>query len=153
MVAAAAVAVAAIGGIAAIQEWIPAWFSGDTPVGLASPGLRIAGTAPPESLSPGETIVTGAEKAPAASEAKKPLVAEKPPVGAPPLPPPPERKRCPNCGTVAALIYQPHDPRGLPWEVRVAFDNGSHQALRYPTNPGFRVGDRVILSNGRLQRS
>lgn len=147
MVAAAVVGIAAIGGIAAIQGWIPDWFSGDTPASLATPGLRIAGTAPPDSLSPGETIVTGVEKAPV------PSADEKPPVAAPTHPPPPEKKRCPNCGTVASLIYQPRDPHGLSWEVRVTFDDGTHRTLRFPTNPGFRVGERVVFANGRLQRS
>jgi hypothetical protein len=58
MVAGAAVAIAAIAGIAIILEWFPFGQAGDTPGTLVAPG---PGTAPPESLSPGETIVPPAK--------------------------------------------------------------------------------------------
>jgi hypothetical protein len=132
--AAAAVGVAAVGGIAAVLGWLPGGNSAGTPsqglpVAQAAPGSRIAGTAPPESLSPGETIVDAAKDAPS----------------------PPQR--CANCGHVASLTYHPRDPKGAVWEITVAFDDGTRLSMRYPTNPGLRVGERVSFSNGRLRRA
>src|SRR5688572_1498578 len=54
VVAAVVVALAAIAGIAAIEGWISLKMPGER---AAAPGLRVAGTAPPESLSPGESVV------------------------------------------------------------------------------------------------
>jgi hypothetical protein len=125
IVTVAAVGIAALGGIAAIQGWLPEGFSGDMPASVATPGLRVAGTAPPESLSQGESIVTAPEKAP---------------------------KSCDHCGTIAATTFHEREPRNARWEVRVRFDDGSRKILRYPTDPGLRVGDRVALVQGRLQR-
>jgi hypothetical protein len=150
-----AVALAALGGIAAILGWLPTGLGGDTPVSIAPPGLRIAGTAPPESLSPGEAIVTEAPKAPAIEE-KAPPAAGKPPAPKPSEAQPPKpasRKKCPNCGTVTSLTFHAGDPRGSGWQVAVNFDDGTRMTMRYPTNPGFRVGERVILANGRLSRN
>jgi len=123
-----AVGVAALGGIAAMEGWLPAGFSGDTPASVATPGFRVEGTAPPESLSQGESVVT----APAT------------PAEAP--------RSCSHCGTIAATTFHEREPRNARWEVRVRFDDGSRKILRYPTDPGLRVGDRVALVQGRLQR-
>ena len=123
-----AVGVAALGGIAAMEGWLPQGFSGDTPASVAAPGSRVAGTAPPESLSQGESVVT----APAT------------PAEAP--------RSCSHCGTIAATTFHEREPRNARWEVRVRFDDGSRKILRYPTDPGLRVGDRVALVQGRLQR-
>ena len=126
------VGVAAVGGIAAIQGWLPERFSGDTPE------FRVAGTAPPESLSQGESIVT--------APAQAPLPADVPP------PPAPVARTCPHCGTIASTAFHEREPRNARWEVRVRFDDGTRKILRYPTNPGLQVGDRVALVQGRLQR-
>ena len=125
IVAVAAVSVAAVGGIAAIQGWLPESLSGEAPANDPRPALRIAGTAPPESLSPGESVVPAPEKAPAP---------------------------CPQCGTVSSLTFHEREARNARWEVRVRFDDGTRAVLRYPTNPGFRVGERVSLSEGRLRK-
>ena len=129
-----AIGVAAIGGIAALQGWLPERFSGETPASVAPPGFRVAGTAPPESLSQGESVVT----APAPAPAPEPAVA------AP--------KPCPHCGTIASTAFHEREPRNARWEVRVRFDDGTRKILRYPTDPGLRVGERVALVEGRLKR-
>lgn len=36
------------------------------------------------------------------------------------------------------------------WEVRVRLEDGTNQVMRYPTEPAFRVGDRVKVEDGRL---
>jgi len=118
-----AIGVAALGGIAALQGWLPAGLSGDTPASVATPGFRVAGTAPPESLSQGESVVTAPEKAP-----------------------------CPHCGTISSTAFHEREPRNSRWEVRVRFDDGTRKILRYPTDPGLRVGERVALVEGRLKR-
>ena len=141
LVGAAAVAIAAIGGIAAIEGWLPDRFSAEAPATSAPPRLKIAGTAPPESLSPGESIVSAPPKA--QGEEKPPPVDESPPAS---------RRFCAHCGTISSTAYHEREPRGASWEVRVKFDDGSRRILRYPTDPGFHVGDRVVLSNGRLHK-
>ena len=143
MVAAVAVGVAAVAGIAAIEGWLT--LPGTTTEPPAPmPRPRITAT-PAESLLPGEAIVEA-------------------PVASPPAPPPaslpaspsaspsPSRPRCPNCGEVASTTYRQFDRSGA-WEVRIRFDDGTRGTLRYPTDPGFRVGDRVVMANGRLKRS
>jgi len=54
-IAIVSVGVAALAGIAAIQGWLPATLTGDTAV---TPALPPPPT-PPESLSPGESVVGG----------------------------------------------------------------------------------------------
>jgi hypothetical protein len=150
-VAAAAVAVAAVGGIVAILGWLPDRLTGETPVAVATPGMRVAGTAPPESLSPGESIVTP-EKTPAPSSpaaTPPPRVESTPPPS--PAPKAPHR-RCRNCGTISSTAFHEREPQGARWEVRVRFDDGTRMSMRYPTDPGLKVGDRVQLSNGRLRK-
>jgi hypothetical protein len=139
IVAAAAVGIAAVGGIAAIQGWLPDWPSGDTPASIATPGFRVAGTAPADSLSPGESVVTAPEKAP-------------PPPDVPPAPASAPAKPCPHCGTISSTTYYEREPRNARWEVRVRFDDGTRKVLRYPSDPGLRVGERVSLKEGRLKK-
>jgi hypothetical protein len=55
------------------------------------------------------------------------------------------RDVCVNCGAVLSIA-----PMGPEWEVRVRFDDGSGETLRYPERPSFRIGDRVHLEEGRL---
>lgn len=57
----------------------------------------------------------------------------------------PARAVCVNCGVVASIRSGDID-----WEVRVRFDDGSAETLRYPDRPRLRVGDRVHLEDGRL---
>jgi len=44
------------------------------------------------------------------------------------------------------------DEAGAQWEVRVRFDDGSRETLRYYERPRLRVGDEVHLEDGRLLR-
>ena len=156
VVAALAVGVAAVAGIAAIEGWVTLPGSAEPPMPAPAPRPRIAAT-PAESLLPGETIV------------EAPAIAPPPPAAAPtpqaarPAPekpsyaqaPAPEnrgaRRSCPNCGEVSSTAYRQFD-RGGAFEVRVRFDDGTRATLRYPSDPGFRAGDRVLMANGRLRR-
>jgi hypothetical protein len=55
------------------------------------------------------------------------------------------RSICINCGTIASIRSVADD-----WEVRVRFEDGSSETLRYPERPRMRIGDRVLLEEGRL---
>jgi hypothetical protein len=57
------------------------------------------------------------------------------------------RNVCINCGAVTSI-----GSAGSEWEVRVRFDDGSNETLRYPERPSLRIGDRVHLEDGRLLR-
>ena len=57
------------------------------------------------------------------------------------------RSVCINCGTVTSI-----DDNGSQWEVRVRFDDGSRETMRYRERPRLRVGDAVHLEDGRLLR-
>ncbi len=59
----------------------------------------------------------------------------------------PQGTPCRSCGTVSAIATFPDL-----WEVRVRFDQGGSRIVRYPTAPPYRVGDRVRLADGRLER-
>jgi hypothetical protein len=181
-VAAVLVGLAAIGGIAAIEGWLPTWMGGDEPaqkvtptaplpkIDGSTPRPRVQRTVPPESLSPGESVVAAPEGAPAAAPAATPAAPAAPmaaPAAAPPSPParaelvakartfpkarPDPKGLCRNCGVVTSTTYRDEDARGA-WEVRVKFEDGNARILRYPSDPGFRVGERVFLSRGRLYR-
>jgi hypothetical protein len=52
---------------------------------------------------------------------------------------------CINCGSVASIGNASGD-----WEVRVRFEDGSSETLRYPERPRVRVGDKVYVEDGRL---
>jgi hypothetical protein len=52
---------------------------------------------------------------------------------------------CVNCGTIASIGSYGND-----WEVRVRFEDGSSQTIRYPERPALRTGERVHLEDGRL---
>lgn len=156
IIAAVAVGVAALGGIAAILGWLPERFTTQTATSSA-PGspLRISGTAPPESLSPGESIVA---TPPPVATPPAPIAHEPPKTQAAPPKPglEPERREprrhCANCGVVSSTTRHDRDVLGGAYEVRVRFDDGTRLTLRYPTSPGFRAGDRVFFSEGRLRR-
>lgn len=56
------------------------------------------------------------------------------------------RSLCINCGTVASITFY----SGSEWDVRVRFEDGSAETVRYRVRPPFRVGQRVRLEEGRL---
>ncbi|MGZ5064544.1 MAG: hypothetical protein ACXWG1_03275 [Usitatibacter sp.] len=56
-----------------------------------------------------------------------------------------DRSLCVNCGRIASIGRY-----GPDWEVRVRFEDGSTETLRYPEPPRLRVGDRVHLEEGQL---
>src|SRR5258706_9123947 len=148
IVAAIVVGLAAALGIAAIEGWLPWWRSPVTPVSVA--------LEPADSLSPGEIIVTPVDAKPAVPPATDVVPAPAPAPPAPPPGPAPERrtapKPCANCGSVSSTTFRQAElQRGGAWEVRVRFDDGTRATLRFPTDPGFRVVERVIFANGRLR--
>lgn len=176
IVAAVAVTACALVGIAVMLGWLAPKSSVSTPVSLASPGpgQKAAGTAPGVDLVPGETLVTPPEalqarpgpvapdysRPPAAKPA--PLASSQPPSSKPeplasaprkPAPSPPSYAKprvdalCVNCGSIAAITTYPDS-----WEVRVRFEDGTTRSVRYDTQPPLRLGDRVRLENGRLNR-
>jgi len=152
MVAAVAVGVASVAGIAAIEGWLP--LPGAAQPAPAPPPPRISAT-PAESLLPGEAIV----EAPAPKAESGPAPDAKPAPAKPAYAQPPAQERrsvrrnCPNCGMVSSTTFrQAEVARGGAWEVRVKFDDGTRATLRYPTDPGFRVGERVVMTAGRLRR-
>jgi len=57
------------------------------------------------------------------------------------------RSVCINCGVITSI-----DEGSTHWEVRVRFDDGSRETLRYYERPRLRVGDAVHLEDGRLLR-
>lgn len=59
----------------------------------------------------------------------------------------PRRFVCRTCGTVTAIAAFPDL-----WEVHVRLEDGASFTVRYPSPPTLRVGDRVRLANGRLER-
>jgi len=151
MVAALVVGIASVAGIAALEGWVTLPVSEEPAASAppATPRPRIAAT-PSESLLPGETIVEApppaAPPVPAAQPAPPP-----PPAPAPEPEPRRAKRSCPNCGEITSTTYRQFDSRGA-WEVRVRFDDGTRASLRYPTDPGFRVGERVVMASGRLKR-
>ncbi len=98
---------------------------------------------------------------PAAPRYARPAPTPPPPPIAKPSPrPPPQYSReerrpdsydrstrsvCLNCGVVTAITRGDYD-----WEVRVRFDDGRRETLRYYDRPRFRVADAVRLEDGRL---
>jgi hypothetical protein len=60
----------------------------------------------------------------------------------------PGEEYCVNCGTVGAIARLDDDA----WEVRVRFEDGASSVFRFPTRPTLRLGDRVRLEDGRLNR-
>ncbi len=169
-IAGLAVAALALVTIAYLVGWIP--MHGVLPPGpgsIATPGQQLAGTVQGGvDLLPGETLVAPAESprvevpkadaprvAPAPVEAPRPTTPQytkhaKPTPLAPPPRPAPSFERstrdyCVNCGTIASI-----GSAGGDWEVRVRFEDGSTETLRYADRPRFRIGERVHLEDGRL---
>lgn len=170
VVAAVAVTACALVAIAYMLGWIPR-ATAPSPMSVALPGSQVAGSMPDVALLPGESVVSAPEAytppaarsgspapsygapqavpavpapspapAPAARAApKKPAFARSDP------PPPAARSFCINCGTVAAIGNYTGG-----WEVRVRFEDGSSDTLRYAERPRVRVGDKVYVENGRL---
>jgi hypothetical protein len=168
--AAIAVTACALVAIAVMLGWVGSKGPAITPASVASPGLQVAGTDPEAGLAPGETLVAPAAPAPAkpgpmtpnysppaaprpaptAPGAAAPAV--KQPVPRAPVTPTYAQARprdgyCVNCGTVSTVTTYPDF-----WEVGVRFEDGSSRNVRYPTPPNLRLGDRVRLEDGRLNR-
>jgi len=55
------------------------------------------------------------------------------------------RNICVNCGSIASIGSSAEG-----WEVRVRFEDGSVETLRYAERPRLRIGERVHLEDGRL---
>ena len=124
-------------------------------------------------LLPGETLVAPPDPVPApagpAPAMTKPAPAPTTPKYAKPKPPvvareaPPSRQFsreerrnsydrstrsvCVNCGVVTSIARRDYD-----WEVRVRFDDGSREVLRFFDRPRVEMGDTVRLEDGRLVR-
>jgi hypothetical protein len=136
--AAIATTVAAFVAIGYMAGWIPARGSLTTPVGIANPAQQSTGIANDLALSPGESVVTApAAPPPPAKPAQKSAAPARPQRSA----------HCVNCGSIAAIT----GGRGE-WVVRVRFQDGKSEVLRYREPPPFRLGDRVRLEQGKLER-
>ncbi len=157
VVAGLAVTACALVAIAYMLGWVPAGPQlPSAPTSMASPGQQVAGSAPDVALLPGETLVAPAD-APAAMalpsaapEPARPSPAPRRPHYtrselAPSTSERSSRDVCVNCGVVASIGSSGYD-----WEVRVRFEDGSSETLRYPDRPPLRVGARVHLEDGRI---
>src|SRR5258706_5859219 len=179
VVAAIALTACALVAIAYVLGWVPLDAAG-APGARATLGQQVTGSAPGVVLLPGETLIDNPESAKAAAPVSAPppaLAAPAPAARPQPSPPsytksPPSRiapsartylreerrepapprsyersirNVCVNCGTVASI-----GSSGGDWEVRVRFDDGTSQLIRYPERPALRAGERVHLEDGRL---
>ena len=171
--AAISITVLCLVGIAAMLGWVGGPRAPIAPVIVSVPAKTVSPkTATPvpagAALIPGETLVTPAEtpaSAPLAQPASKPAAPPPPRTRTEPAPRPrpanptyarpgesqaprPSRKLvCRTCGTVTAVATFPDL-----WEVRVRLEDGASFSVRYPSPPTLRIGDRVRLANGRLER-
>ncbi len=164
--AAVSVTLLCLVGIALMLGWVGGPRAPIAPVIVSMPAKATTPSPPAVALIPGETLVTPAEAtppmaAPAAAPAAAPLPrtrTEPAPRPRPATPsyarpgesqsPRPARKLvCRTCGTVTAIATFPDL-----WEVRVRLEDGASFSVRYPSPPTLRVGDRVRLANGRLER-
>jgi outer membrane lipoprotein SlyB len=55
-------------------------------------------------------------------------------------------------GAVAGNEIEKSNKRTVHYEVRVLMEDGTYRTVRYETEPGVRVGDKVKIENGRLYR-
>ena len=180
VIASVAMTALALVTIAYLLGWIPTRGNlPSAPGAMATPGQQLGGTAQGGvDLLPGESLVAPAEapatSAPAAAPQPTTPRYTKPAPSPAPLPKPPAaplprpsaapviphyrageaprisfersvRNICVNCGTIASIASA-----GPDWEVRVRFEDGSTETLRYPDRPRLRVGGRVHLEDGRL---
>jgi len=173
VVAATAVTACALVGIAYMLGWVPVRHAAPS---AASATSKAAGGTADLGLLPGESVVSSEEAAKGggpgataqgvASEPKPatprymktPGAASRPPAAKPspptyrPNPPAPTsyersaRGLCVNCGTVTSITAFGAGA----WDVNVRFEDGSTETLRYRTRPGLRIGQRVLLEEGRL---
>jgi hypothetical protein len=58
---------------------------------------------------------------------------------------PSNRSVCVNCGVIASIGSSGYD-----WEVRVRFEDGASETLRYRDRPPLRIGEHVHLEDGRI---
>jgi len=174
VVAATAVTACALVAIAWMMGWVPRHATASQPVAAAA-SAPAAATSPDLALLPGETVVNAEEAKPATPQYAKPEPGK--PVEAPKAAPKPAaqgqamprprrpstpsyqrappspmsfersaRNFCVNCGTVQSITAFDMGQ----WEVRVRFEDGSMETLRYPTRPPLRIGQGVLLEEGRL---
>lgn len=163
-----AVTVAAFVAIAYMVGWVPARAPLAAPVGIANPAQQSTGIATDLALSPGESIVTAPpaaqpvtpsyakpqpaapKSAPAKPQQQKFSAPARPAAAPRPAASPPQQQaaHCVNCGSIAAITGY---GRGE-WDVRVRFQDGTSEVLRYRETPPFRLGDRVRLREGMLVR-
>lgn len=173
VVAATAVTACALVAIAWMLGWVPTHGAAAKPAAVsAAPNAAVSHDL---ALLPGETVVNADEAKPVTPQYAKPG-AEKPAEApkASPKPPPPAqavprsprpsaptyqaapspprsfersaRNFCVNCGTVQSITTFEMGE----WDVRVRFEDGSTQTLRYRTRPPLRIGQSVLLEEGRL---
>ena len=173
VVAATAVTACALVAIAWMVGWVPTHGTASQPVAAPAPA---AATSPDLALLPGETVVNAEEAKPVTPQYAKPEPGKpvEAPTAAPPkpavqgqatarpprpstpsyqrAPPPPTsfdrsaRNFCVNCGTVQSITAFDMGQ----WEVKVRFEDGSMETLRYPARPALRIGQSVLLEEGRL---
>ena len=103
------------------------------PAKKTPPANSVQPAAPPPSTSYAEIL-------PQRAAPSRPTYREAPAV------PPPPRDYCVNCGTIASIGTAATGE----WEVRVRFEDGTTEAMRYTDRPRLRIGDRVHLEDGRL---
>jgi hypothetical protein len=173
VVAATAVTACALVAIAYMMGWVPARAGSPKPGTAATSTAPQAATGADLALLPGESVVGADEPAksaatlPAPAAVPKPVAprysAGKPPEPAPrastrPAAPAPRtpprvtsyersaRNLCVNCGTVTAITAFDMGE----WDVKVRFEDGTTQTLHYRTRPPLRIGQSVLLEDGRL---
>jgi outer membrane biosynthesis protein TonB len=173
IVAAVAVTLCAMVAIAYMMGWLPSrtpQAAAISPTAALLPGETVvtpestpAPSAPPPSTAapstPAPTTPNYSRTPPAVDPVArdpepKPRPVPPPPAKRPPAPKtppyaaaPPQPALCENCGTVTSTTAYPDL-----WEVRVRFQDGTSQVVRYRTPPNFRIGQRVRLEDGRLMR-
>ena len=178
IVAAVAVTICALVAIAYMLRWLPqqpaasapgvALLPGETvvtpepPPATAAPPSPAPAAAPP--TAPAPTTPSYSRPAPEVTPVPRdpaPEPAARKPVARPapatnPIPAPkapvyarasPERTPCVQCGTVTATTAYSDS-----WEVRVRFEDGTTRTIRHRSPPGFGIGQRVRLEDGRLVR-
>jgi outer membrane lipoprotein SlyB len=53
-------------------------------------------------------------------------------------------------GALVGNEVEKSNKKTVSYDVRVHMENGSYRTLRYAAEPGYRVGDKVRIENGRL---
>jgi uncharacterized protein YcfJ len=53
-------------------------------------------------------------------------------------------------GALVGNQVEKSNKRSVSYDVRVHMEDGSYRTVRYATEPGYRIGDKVRIENGRL---